>query len=178
MSGVHDLLGSPDTAGVWNVVPERSTIEFKAKSMWGMVPVKGRFNEFSGDGQVTGNGGVLGRVEVRAASLHTGIKRRDNHLRSPDFFDVERFPDITVEVTAAEPTGEDAADLRASLTVRGTTAPIDLPAKVTVLDDGSIRVAAQTTVDRAKFGVTGNLLGMVGQSATISGDLVFMRTAG
>ena len=80
-------------------------------------------------------------------------------------------------VTAAEPSGGDDARLRASLTVKGTTLPIELPATVRVLDDGSIRVTAGNTVDRSTFGVTGNLLGMVGKTAKISGDLVFARAA-
>lgn len=177
MATLQELLGSPETAGVWNLVPDRSTVVVKNKSMWGMVPVKVKFSEFSGDGQVTGSGAVFGRVDVRAASLHSGIKKRDEHLRSPDFFDVEKFPDISVVVTAAEPSGGDNARLRASLTVKGTTLPIELPATVRVLDDGSIRVTAGTTVDRSTFGVTGNLLGMVGKTAKISGDLVFARAA-
>ena len=64
----------------------------------------------------------------RAASLRTGIKKRDQHLRSADFFDVEKFPDISVVVTGAEAIDGDNVDLRASVTVKGTTLPIELPA--------------------------------------------------
>lgn len=174
---VQELLGSPETTGVWNLVPDRSTIVCTAKSLWGVMPVKVRFTEFTGDGQVTGSGAVFGRVDVKTASLRSGNKKRDDHLKSADFFDAERFPDISVEVTAAEPTGDDTTNLRASLTVKGTTRPIELPATVKLLDDGSIRVTAQTTVDRSDFEVIGNLLGMVGETAKISGDLVFIRAA-
>jgi polyisoprenoid-binding protein YceI len=52
MAGIRELLGSSESVGVWRVVPEQSTIGFKSKSMWGLVPVKGRFTEFSGDGQI------------------------------------------------------------------------------------------------------------------------------
>ena len=106
----------------------------------GSGAVKGTFREFSGDGQVTGSGAVFGRVDIRADSLRTGIKMRDRHLRSADFFDVEKFPDISVVVTAAEPSGDEARRLRASLTVKGTTLPIELPATVRVLDDGAVQV--------------------------------------
>ena len=139
MATLQELLGSPDAAGVWNLDSDRSTITFRAKSMWGLVPVKGTFNEFSGDGQVTGGGAVFGRVDIRADSLRTGMKMRDRHLRSADFFDVEKFPDISIVVTAAEPSGEEGARLRASVTVKGTTLPIELPATVRVLDDGAVR---------------------------------------
>ncbi len=81
-------------------------------------------------------------------------------------------------VTAAEPSGDDGARLRASLTVKGTTLPIELPATVRVLGDDTIRVSAQTTVDRSDFDVAGNLLGMVTNPAKITGDLVFTRATG
>lgn len=175
MSTLTELMSSPTTAGSWKLVPERSTITFKAKSMWGLLPVKGKFTEFSGDGQTTAAGSVSGRIDVRAASLSTGIAKRDEHLRSADFFDVEKFPDITVQVTAAEPTGADAANLLASAVVTGTTQSIDLPATVRVLADGAIQISAQTTVDREKFGVTGNMVGMIGSAVTLSADVLFTR---
>ena len=59
-------------------VADQSTIAVKAKSMWGLVPVKGRFTEFSGDGQVTAPQTVSGRIDIKAASLRTGIRKRDN----------------------------------------------------------------------------------------------------
>ena len=173
MATLRELLGSPDAAGVWNLDSDRSTITFRAKSMWGLMPVKGTFNEFSG--QVNGGGAVFGRVDIRADSLRTGMKMRDRHLRSADYFDVEKFPDISIVVTAAEPSGEEGARLRASVTVKGTTLPIELPATVLVLDDGAVRVTTQATVDRSQFDVTGNILGMVTNPVTISCDLVFTR---
>ena len=104
MTTLETLLNDPDMAGVWNLVPDRSAITFKVKNMWGLLNVKGRFTEFSGDGQLTGKGAVFGRVDIRAASLNTGIGRRDKHLRSADFFDVERFGEISVVVTGVQPT--------------------------------------------------------------------------
>ena len=177
MATVQELLDSADTAGVWNLVNDRSTIAFKIRSIWGLATVKGTFREISGDGQVTGGGSVSGRVDIRADSLHTGVKMRDRHLRSGDFLDVEKFPDISVVVTSAKPSGDDRARLRASLTVKGTTLPIELPATVRVLDDGAVQVSAQATVNRLDFDVAGNLLGMITKPATVTGDLVFTRAA-
>ncbi len=104
MTTLETLLHDPDAAGVWNLVPDKSTVAFKIKNMWGLVPVKGRFTEFSGDGQLTAKGAVFGRVDIRVASLKTGIRRRDRHLLSADFFDAERFPEISVVVTGLQPT--------------------------------------------------------------------------
>lgn len=176
MAGIQELLSSPASVGIWSVVPEQSTIAVKSKSLWGLASVKGRFTEFSGDGQLTNPQTVFGRIDIKAASLQTGIRKRDAHLHSADFFDAEKFPDISVVVTNAEPIDGDTVDLRAELTIKGTTKPLPLKTKVTMLDDGAVRLVTQATVDRKDFGVDGNLMGMVADKATISGDVVFRRT--
>jgi polyisoprenoid-binding protein YceI len=175
MTSTQDLLTNPTSVGVWNVDPGRSTIEFKCKSMWGLAPVKGRFKEYSGDGQITDTQTVFGRIDIKAASLDTKIRRRDDHLRSADFFEAAKFPDISVVVASAEAIDGDTVDLRAQLTIKGTTAPLPLRATVAVLDDGAVRVSAHATVNRNDFGVDGNMMGMITDKATISGDVVFRR---
>ena len=136
---------------------------------------KGPLREFSRVGQITDTQTVFGRIDIKAASVDTKIRKRDNHLRSADFLEAEKFPDISVEVTSAERIDGDTVDLRAQLTIKGTTAPLPLRTTVAVLDDGAVRVTAQATIDRKDFGVNGNMLGMVGDKATISGDVVFRR---
>jgi polyisoprenoid-binding protein YceI len=175
MPSTQEFLSNPTSVGVWSVDPQQSSIGFKCKSMWGLAPVTGHFTEFSGDGQITATQTVFGRIDISAASLDTKARRRDEHLRSADFFDAKAYPDISVVVTAAEAITGDTVDLRAQLTVKGTTAPLPLRAKVAVLDDGVVRVSAQATVDRKDFGVDGNLLGMVVDKATVFGDVVFRR---
>jgi polyisoprenoid-binding protein YceI len=177
MTTLETLLSAPDTAGVWNLVADRSTISFKIKNMWGLIGVKGRFTDFSGDGQITGKGAIFGRLDIEVASLRTGIGKRDDHLRSADFFDADRFPEISVVVTALEPTTGNAADLRATLSIKGITAPAPLPVRIIALDDGSVRVSATIEVDRAQFGLGWNRLGMIGKAATASADACFVRAA-
>ena len=174
MSTLHAMLADPATAGVWNLVPARSSVRFKNKTLWGLVPVNGEFTDVSGDGHITAKGAVFGRVDVRAASLRTGIGKRDEHLRSPDFFDVEKYPEISIVVTDVTATGERTADLRAELTVRGTTHP--LPLSATVDHDGATaRITAQTTVDRTAFGVSGNMVDMIPSTTTLIADLFFAK---
>ena len=103
------------------------------------------------------------------------MSKRDDHLRSADFLEAEKFPDISVVVTGAEAIDSDTVDLRAQLTVKGTTAPLPLRTKVTVLDDGAVRLRAQAAIDRKDFGVNGNMMGMLTDKVTISGDVVFRR---
>jgi polyisoprenoid-binding protein YceI len=174
MSTLHAMLTDPAAAGVWNLVPARSSVRFRNKTLWGLVPVNGEFTDVSGDGQITAKGTVFGRVDVRAASLRTGIGKRDEHLRSPDFFDVEKYPEISIVVTDVTATGERTADLRAELTVRGATHP--LPLSATVDHDGdTVRISAQTTVDRTAFGVSGNMVGMMPTMTTLIADLLFAK---
>jgi polyisoprenoid-binding protein YceI len=175
MTTLETLLLDPDMSGVWNLDPNRSAVTFKIKNMWGLLNVKGRFTEFGGDGQLTGKGAVFGRLDIRTASLSTGIGRRDNHLRSADFFDVERFGEISVVVTAVEATNGNAADLRANFTIKGITAPLPLPVTITELDDGSIRISGETKIDRTQFDLGWNKFGMIGATATAAADAVFIR---
>jgi polyisoprenoid-binding protein YceI len=174
MTTLETLLNDPDMAGVWNIDPDRSAISFKIKNMWGLLTVKGRFTEFSGDGQL-GNGATFGRVDIRTVSVHTGIGRRDEHLRSADFFDVERFPEISAVVTAVHPTKGKAAELRVDFTIKGVTAPLPLPVTITELDDGSIQISGETKVDRSQFNLGWNRLGMMGAAATAAAEAVFVR---
>jgi polyisoprenoid-binding protein YceI len=175
MATLSEFFSDPESTGTWAVVPDQSSIAVKSKSMWGVVPVKGRFTEFSGDGQITAPQTVSGRLEIKAASLQTGIRKRDDHLHSADFFEAEKFPDISVIVNSAEAIDGDTVDLRAQLTIKGVTKPLELKTKVTPVGDGGMRLSTQATVNRKDFGVDGNLMGMIGDNATISGDVVFRR---
>ena len=177
MSTVTELLKNPESVGVWTLDPDQSTITFDNKTMWGAMKVNGVFTEFSGEGQITDTGTLSGRIDIKAASLNTKLHKRDEDLRSPTFLDVENHPDISVVVTGAEPGPRETLELQADLTVKGTTAPMPMQANVTVHDDGAVRLSSQTTVNRKKWGVTGNMLGMVGDKTKLSTNLVFRRAA-
>ena len=174
MSSVAELLS--DGVGQWTLVPERSTFEFTNKTMWGAMTVKGQFAEVRGEGQVTDDTAVSGRIDIIAASLHTGIGKRDEHLRSADFFDVEKFPEISVIVAAASSADGDAVDLHADIVIKGRSHPLPLHAAVAVLEDEAVRVSTRTRVDREELGVSGNLLGMLVGATGLSADAVFVRT--
>ncbi|MEZ0367286.1 YceI family protein [Mycobacterium sp. pUA109] len=175
MTTLETLLNDPDTAGVWNLVPDRSAFTFSTRTMWGLWNVKGRFNEVSGDAQITGKGAVFGRIDIQVASLRTGIRKRDEHLRSADFFDVERFPEISVVVTGVEPGPGNAAELAARVAIKDATHELPLPVTVVTLDDGSVRVSTSTKVERARFGLDWNKFGVVGKTTTVAAEAVFER---
>ncbi|VEG44060.1 YceI like family [Mycolicibacterium flavescens] len=176
MVSLSELFSDPASTGTWKLDPAQSTIGVRSKSMWGLVPVKGRFTEFSGDGQLSAPQTVSGHIEINAASLRTGIRKRDEHLHSADFFGAETHPEISVLITGADAIDGDTIDLRAELTIKGTTKPLTLRTKVTPVGDGGMRLVTEATVNRRDFGVDGNLVGMIGDKSTISGDLVFRHT--
>ena len=132
MTGVID----PGMAGDWTLEPERSSVTFVARTLWGMAPVKGRFTAVSGEGHVTTGGKVSGRLVIQADSVRTGIGMRDRHLRAPDFFDAANHAEIVVEVTDIDTSGQ----LIATLTIRGITLPIPLQAHVDWLAECGIFV--------------------------------------
>ncbi len=176
MGSVDALLKDPGTPGVWSLDRDRSVVGFSIKNFWGLLSVKGRFTDVSADGQITGQRAIFGRLDIQVASLRTGIGKRDEHLRSADFFDADRYPEISVEVTGIESGAGDAANLQATFSIKGVTAPVPLPVEVSTLDDGSVRVTARTEIDRDQFDIGWNRLGMVAKTATVSADAYFART--
>ena len=91
--------------------------------------------------------------------------------QSADFFDAERFPEIVVDVTGIAPDGS----LSATLTIRGTTLPLPLAATVARTDAGAIRITARGEIDRTRWGVSGNMLGMMPPATTLVTEAVFTR---
>ena len=111
----------------WTVDPAHTTVGFSARHM-GLSTVRGRFTRFHGSFDVdpsdlTKTGG---RVEIDAASIDTGNPDRDAHLRSADFFDVERFPAIVFEPRRVEPTCDGEFTVVGSLTIRDHTQDVTL----------------------------------------------------
>jgi polyisoprenoid-binding protein YceI len=161
-------------AGSWALDAARSEVGLKSKSMWGMLAVKGAFREVTGSGTVSAAGDVAGTVTVAAGSIDTKVKKRDEHLRSADFFDVARTPDITFTAEQVTPSGE-GVTVTGALTVRDRTRPVSFPARVTVLDGTQVELDGELQVNRSDFGLTWNQMGMASMHNTITVHAVFTR---
>ena len=112
--------------GTWTVDPAHSSVEFSVKHM-GIANVRGRFTEFDGTLEMKEDlAGSRVRGSVKVASIDTGETQRDEHLRSPDFFDVGQFPEITFESTRVEAVDEDSSRVFGNLTMHGITHEIKL----------------------------------------------------
>jgi polyisoprenoid-binding protein YceI len=172
-SAVLATLGEGRLAGSWTLDAARSQVRLATKSMWGMVPVKGVFGEVSGSGTVTGSGEVTGTLTVAAGSIDTKMKKRDDHLRSADFFDASNYPEITFSVEGISPTAG-GITVAGALTVRGTTRPVSFGAAVSG-DDSAVTLDAEVPVNRADYGLTFNQLGMMAMKSMITIHAVFTR---
>ena len=166
-------LGAGRLAGSWTLDGARSQVRLATKSMWGMVPVKGVFGEVGGSGTVTEVGEVTGTLTVAAGSIDTKIKKRDDHLRSADFFDAANYPDITFSAETVTPAAG-GVTVAGTLTVRGPTRPVSFSAAVSG-DDSAVTLDAEVPVDRADYGVTFNQLGMMTMKIALTIHAVFTR---
>ncbi len=161
-------------AGTWTLDPSSSTVHLLTRSMWGLVPVKGAFRELSGDGVVSPTGDVTGVITVGTASIDTKNRKRDNHLRSADFFDSENHPHIIFTVHRITLTDEQAT-VAGTLQVRDRTLPLTFPATVFTPSDDVIHLDAQVVLDRSDAGLTWNQMGMASMKNTITLHAVFTR---
>jgi polyisoprenoid-binding protein YceI len=168
------LLKDGALAGAWVLDPRQSSIRLKTRSMWGLAPVKGVFREISGTGTVCPDGQVSGTVTVATASIDTKNTRRDTHLRSADFFDVDNHPDITFAADNIRLPGQ-AVTVSGALTVRGRTRPLTFDAAASFQGDGVIWLHAEVRINRADFGLTWNPMGLVGVTNTLTIHAVFTR---
>ncbi len=171
---LHAQLKAGSLAGSWTLDPARSTATLKSKSMWGLASVKGAFGQLEGAGTVSPAGEVTGQITVAAGSLDTKNAKRDKHLRSEDFFHVEKYPAILFTLTKLTPVG-DGLTAEGTITVRETSRPITFPASATLAADGEVALDATVEVDRSHYGLTWNQLGMASMKNTITIHAVFTR---
>jgi polyisoprenoid-binding protein YceI len=172
---VQSLLADPAILGTWTLVADRSSVRFTNRTLWGLVKVHGEFTDVSGTGQIGADGTVTGRLNIQAASVRTGIGKRDEHLRSADFFDADNAPKIVIDISGVVPAGEHTADVEATMAVRGTTLPLPLQATVTRLDNDSLHLVGRTTIDRTRWGVSGNMMGMMPAATELVADTIFVK---
>lgn len=93
-------------------------------------------------------------ITIDAASINTRVDMRDNHLRSPDFFDVAKYPTITFKSTGVKQTAANKLEISGDLTVKGVTKKIVVPASVMFYDKGVGRFRGTLTLLRKDFGVS------------------------
>ncbi len=154
---------APSTStATWQIDAKHSLVEFAVKHMM-FTTAKGRFSDLTGT--IVHNEADPARssveVEIAAASIDTRDENRDTHLRSGDFFDVERFPTIRFKSTHVETAGRDKLRVIGDLTIRDVTREVELDAELTGrgVNPWGQEVSgysAETKINRKDYGLTWN----------------------
>ncbi len=157
----HEGITVPE-AGTYTIDVGHTTIEFIGRHLM-ITKVRGRFTDFSGEiviGESPADSSV--NVTVQTASVESSDEKRDGHLRSPDFLEVEQFPTITFHSTKVVVSKEGTAKVSGDLTVKDVTRPVTLDVEF----DGAqadpwggqrLGFSAQVEIDREDWGLTWNV---------------------
>lgn len=145
----------------WEVDVAHSEVSFRIRHL--VSQVRGAFREFSGQVETNEANPAASQVTftIQAASIDTGNADRDKHLRSADFFEVEKFPSITFVSSKITPKGGNRFDVTGTLTMHGVAKEITLPVEFagTVKDPrGNTKAGFETstTLNRKDFGIVWN----------------------
>lgn len=165
------VLAEPITFGVDTA---HSGVAFKVRHFFTQVP--GHFDDFDGTIVYDPENPASSTVEltVQAASIDTGNEDRDDHLRSPDFFHVEKHPTLSFVSTSVKPAGDGRLDVTGDFSLHGVTKRITVPVEVLgmmELDQGArAGFSTEFPIDRKEYGITWNRA--LDQGGTILGDEV------
>ena len=168
----------------WSIDPAHSSAQFAVRHM-GISTVRGAFTKVSGSVQY--DTADLKKTTIDATidvnSVDTRVEMRDNDLRSPNFFDVAKYPSLTFKSKRVEAAGSGKLKVTGDLTIHGVTKEVvldvDGPSAAVKDPSGNLHIgaAASTTVNRKDFGVNG-AGPMVGDDVTITIDLELKRASG
>jgi polyisoprenoid-binding protein YceI len=171
----------------WNIDPVHSHAQFKVKHMM-ISNVKGEFTAVTGKLELNSEDITKSRVEasVDATTINTREAQRDAHLKSADFFDVEKFPALTFKSTRISKTGVDELAVEGDLSIHGVTRSVvfQVEGPSAPMKDpwGNTRIglSGTTRINRKDFGLTWNSVLetgglMVGEDVTITLDAEFVK---
>jgi polyisoprenoid-binding protein YceI len=146
-----------------------------------VTKVRGQFDEFEGSAHLDGNAPSQSTVQltIRARSIQTRNRKRDDHLCSSDFLDTDRHPTSTFTSTQVERVDETGFKVTGDLTVRGVTRPVTVDLELTGAQNdpqGIFRVGftGKATVNRKDWGIGGGG-GLVSQKVTLEFDVAAIR---
>src|SRR3954453_6116563 len=145
------------TEGAWQLDPSRSSVEFHVCHFYGVMTVKGAFADYQGTLDLSATPAV--ELAIQAVTLDTKMAKRDEHLRSGDFFDVERHPQVRFASESATLDG-DTLRVHGQLHAAGRQIPLDLDASMREID-GELKIEAVSYADHRELGMTWSPLGIL-----------------
>lgn len=121
------LAAAPVAASEWDIDASHTTAQFAVRHMM-VTTVRGQFEKVAGTVSLDDKDATKSsiNIDIDAASINTREPKRDEHLRSPDFFDVKNHPKVTFRSTKIEKAGKDKFKVTGDLTMRGVTKPVVL----------------------------------------------------
>jgi polyisoprenoid-binding protein YceI len=137
--------------GDWTLNPDQTSVAFRTKAMW-VMPVTGTVKALSGEGHVAADGSLHGTLVLNAVSISTKNKKRDAHLRTADFFEVDTYPTLTFTADGGRLTGAGEAEITGVFTVHGRSQPLTLQAKVNS-SGNTTTVSTTIEIDRSQWGL-------------------------
>jgi polyisoprenoid-binding protein YceI len=153
----------PALSGDWDFDPAHTRIGFSARHAM-VTTVRGSFNDVTGHfyADLEDMSKSTAEVILKAASVDTRNQQRDDHLRSPDFFDVEKWPDIRFESTQIEEVEERAYMISGNLTIRDITKSVTIPLELMGVETdafGMLRAGFEGSrrINRRDFGLEWNM---------------------
>jgi len=152
------------TDGSWRLDPARSSVAFHVRHFYGLMTVKGEFADFDGTLDLTATPAV--ELTIQAASLDTKLAKRDAHLRSNDFFDVERHPQVRFASDSVAADG-DTLRVQGRLHAAGRQIPLAFDAIVREID-GELEIEAVTQADHRELGMHWSPLGILRAPSTLT----------
>jgi polyisoprenoid-binding protein YceI len=138
--------------------------------MWGLATVKGRFERFNGQLKVQPEA-ARGELAIEVASLDTDHVKRDTHLRSADFFHVDKHPTLSFVAAAITPRAGEDLTITGDLTVADHVVRLQLPVRVTHGEHGHLHLSTTATVSREQVGMTWNRGGMIRGDIHLTAEL-------
>ena len=148
---------APIVANAWRLDPTRSSVAFHVRHFYGLMTVKGEFADYEATLDLSGTPAV--ELTIQAASVSTKLAKRDEHLRSEDFFDVQRHPQVRFVSDSATFDG-DTLRVRGRLHAAGRQIPLELDAIVREIDR-ELEIEAVTDADHRELGMTWSPLGIL-----------------
>ena len=149
----------------WAVDRAHSSVEFAARTFWGLSTVRGRFDRFEGTYEETPDGTRI-ELTIEADSLDTGHKTRDKHLRSDLFFHVEEHPQVRFTSARVDELGGGFLRVAGWLEAAGKSVWLEFPATVSPVGDG-LEIEATTTIDQRELGMSSGPLRMIRPPVTL-----------
>jgi polyisoprenoid-binding protein YceI len=147
----------------WRIDPQRSSVEFHVRHLWGLQTVKGRFEHYVGTLDFDAHPAI--KLTIEADSLTTGNARRDQHLRSGDFFHISNHPEVRFESSTVDLNG-DQLEVAGELHAAGSNIPVQLLGSLTSKGD-ELDVDVSGHADHRGLGITWNPLGTIRGSTTL-----------